>query len=176
MSIIIKKVDAILSNKKISKYQLAKLINYHPSSLYNILDKKSPFPKHIIKKLLPILEVTRDEFDSWIIADIYSKEILELALKHKTEIKKKKKELILTIKVDSILKEKNMSRTALSKLINYSQSGLNRMITGKISLSDKVRCNIAPILEVAKEEILSWIVADKYSTEVIKLAINHLIF
>jgi len=109
-------------------------------------------------------------------ADIYSKEILELALKHKTEIKKKKKELILTIKVDSILKEKNMSRTALSKLINYSQSGLNRMITGKISLSDKVRCNIAPILEVAKEEILSWIVADKYSTEVIKLAINHLIF
>lgn len=175
MPITAEKINKILTNKNLNPYSLSKLTKMDDGYVINVIKGKKPFSDCFIKKLLPILEVARAEFDSWLLADSYNKNILELAIKHKSETKKQKGELILKIKIDSILKQKNMSRTALSKQIKYCQSSLNKMITGQLGLSKSVRKEIAPILEVTEEEILSWIVADKYSLKVIRLAINHLI-
>ena len=174
MKLVTKKIKNALEKIKISQKKLARSINYSHGALSSIINGEEAFPIHIIEKIAPVLEVTVDEVKGWILADAHPKEILELALKHKNEVKKKKKELILTIQIDSILKQKNMSRTALSKQIKYCQSSLNKMITGKIKLSNTVIERIAPILEVSENEILSWAVADKYSIEVIELAMTNL--
>jgi len=174
MSLTVSKIDEILKQKKLSRNKLSILIDCTYGALNQMVRGERPFSEKIIEKILPILEVSHEEFDSWILADAYPKEILELAFKHKIEIKKKKKELILTIKIDSILKQRNVSRTTLSKEINHSQSGLNRVITGKEPLSKTVRSKLARAFNISEDEIISWVVADKYSLEVIELAISHL--
>jgi plasmid maintenance system antidote protein VapI len=167
MFIVEKKIKHILENKDLSINKLALLIDLKSSGNLNrmIYGKKS-FSKNIIKKLLPILEVSKEEFESWILADKYPKEVLERAVQIKKDFPYKRKS-ILTINLDKILEEKDMSRTVLAKQVKYNQSGLNKMIIGKINMSKSVMERISKALEIPQNEILSWIVADKYSLDIL---------
>jgi transcriptional regulator with XRE-family HTH domain len=171
MLIVKAKTRNILKNKNISFYKLSKLINYDESYLLNIFNGKNSFPEKFINKLLPILEVSKEEFESWVVADKYPKEILERAIQIRKDFPYKRKS-ILTVKIDKVLDEKNMSRTALAKQIKYSQSGLNKMIIGKINMSKSVMERVSKMLEIPQDEILSWIVADKYSLDVLERALD----
>jgi plasmid maintenance system antidote protein VapI len=170
MPILQNKIDNISKEKFLSYCKLARLINEHDSSLISMIKGKRPFTEKVIEKLLPILEVSREEFEIWILADKYSKEILKLAIQAKKDFPYKRKS-ILTTKIDSILQQKGMSRTALSKEIKCSQSALNAMIIGQINMSKSVQERISQALEISQEEILSWIVADKYSLQVLEPAL-----
>lgn len=167
MLIIKKKIDEALKNKNLSRYQLCKFIDFHEGSFSMILSGKRVFPEQLIEKILPVLEVSREEFEGWILADKYTKEVLELAIQAKKNFPYKRKS-ILTTKIDEILKEKGLSRTAFAKQINYGQSGLNQIITGKRTMSKSVLEKIAIAFEVPENEILSWIVVDKYDLRVLE--------
>jgi transcriptional regulator with XRE-family HTH domain len=170
MKVITGKIKSIQEQKNLSLKKLAKLADYEHGGLSKMINAKASFPKAVIKRLLPILEISGEEFESWILADKYPKEILKPAIQNKKDFPYKRKS-ILTTKIDSILQQTGMSRTALSKEIKYSQSGLNRMITGQINMSDSVRERIAAIFEISQDEILSWIVADKYSLQILEMAL-----
>jgi len=170
MSTIYKKINKILVEKDLSINKLATLIGEKNSGNLNfmMLGKKS-FSRPLIQKLLPILEISKEEFQSWILADKYPKELLELAIQAKKDFPYKRKS-ILTTKIDAILHHAGMSRTDLSKQVKYSQSGLNSIITGKRSMSKPVLKKLSEALEIPENEILSWILADKYSLRVLELA------
>ena len=172
MLVITKKIKMILEAKNLSENMLSKMIVYHSGSLNKIINGQESFPKHLITKIAPILEVSVCDIESWILTDKYPKEVLELALKAKKEYTEEGK-LILTSKIDELLKSKNLSRTALSKIIKYSQGKLNEMIIGKEPMSKLVINKVASAMAVSEDEITSWIVSDKYSIEVIELAIKH---
>ena len=168
MTVIQTKINNILEKKSLSINKLANLIgNKNSSNLNQMILGKKPFSNSVFKKLLPILEVSREEFESWVLADKYPKKILERAIQIKKEFPYKRKS-VLTLNIDKILEEKEISRTTLAKQIGYNQSGLNRMIIGKISMSKSVVEKLSQTLEIPQNEILSWIVADKYSLELLE--------
>ena len=228
---ITRKIKEYLRQKNISQNELARQLDFPSGAFSSALSGNSPFPNHIIEKIAPILEVTKEEIQGWILADKYPKETIELAIKAKKEllfqdnthchserseesqrsfanaqdytpchceppqeawqsnnssnksndIESKKRSfvdaqddegLILTTKIDSLLQEKGISRTALSKQINYSQGKLNEMIIGKEPISPLVISKIAPILDVSENQIKSWILADKYSLTTLENAFN----
>ena len=171
MNILSTKINTILEQKNLSHRSLSKVIDEFDSSVNAMIMGKRHFKDSVIKKILPILEISREEFESWILADKYSKEVLELAIQAKKESTNNDK-LILTAKIDEILQNKDMSRTALSKLIKHSQSGLNRVIIGKEPLSKKVLTKLANAFELPEDEIKSWVIADKYSLQVLESALN----
>ncbi len=173
MGVVKRNISKILDRKNLSINKLSRLIGEKNSSNLNqrILGKIS-FSKKIQEKLLPILEVSEEEFNIWLIADKYPLETFELAVKNRKEFPYKRKRL-LTTKIDNILKEKDMSRTALATQIKYSQSSLNKMITGKRKVSDFVLGGISSELEIPPNELLSWIIADKYSLEVLEAALKE---
>jgi len=170
--VITEKLNKIFEKKNLSSYKLAKIIDYPDSSLCSMIKANRPFSNKVIEKILPILEVSKEEFTSWIVADKYSKEVLVLAIEAKKAHKTKK--LILTTKIDEILKIKKLSRTALSKQINHSQSGLNRVITGKEPLSKNLMNKISTALEIPVEYLQAWVLADKYSAKVLEYALESL--
>lgn len=173
MPITSKKIDKKLKRKNLTRYKLSKLIDKDEGYINHVFRGDQPFSENMIKKLLPILEVTREEFESWLLADKYPKKLLELAINNKKEFPYKRRSLLST-KIDAVLHEKGMSRTALSKEIKYSQSGLNRMIIGKINMSKPVIENISIALNISRDEILSWIIADKYNLKLLELALSYL--
>jgi len=164
-----KKIDNILKEKNLSRYKLSKLIGCSESALNQMARGKIKFSENIIIKILPFLEVSREEFESWVIADKYPKEILKLAVQTKKDFPYKRKS-ILTTKIDAILQEKGISRTALSKEIKYSQSGLNQIITGRRTMPKSVLERLAIALEIPLDKILSWVVADRYSLQILETA------
>jgi transcriptional regulator with XRE-family HTH domain len=168
---ITEKIDNILKKKGLLRQELSKLIGCTAGALNQMIRKDIPFSQKVIKKLLPVLEVSKEEFESWIVADKYPKELLELAIQIRKKFPYKKKS-VLTVKIDEILKNRGMSRTNLAKQINYSQSGLNRMIIGDIPMSKSVMERVANVLEIPQNEIQSWIIADKYSLEVLQNAVK----
>lgn len=167
--LITKKINIILEEKNLSSYKLAKMINYPDSGLCSMIQGRQTFSNKVIEGILPILEVSREEFESWIIADKYTKEVLKLAVQTKKDFPYKRKS-ILTTKIDAILQEKGMSRTALSKEIKYSQSGLNAIITGKRTMSKPVLERLSKVFELSEDEITSWILADRYDLGVLERA------
>jgi len=169
MTILEKKINNILINKNFSHRQLAIEIGEFDSSVNSMIRGIRAFPEHVIDKILPILEVSREEFTSWIVADKYSQKIIQLALQ---ELKNSENSPVLTKNIDKILFEKNLSRTQLSKIINYSQSGLNRMIVGKISMSQSIIAKIAPVLEIPEDTLRAWVLAGNYSRDLIEKALN----
>jgi len=171
MSIITEKIELILKNKGLSHYKLSQIINFNESSLNHMISGRRPFKDETIEKIASILEVSKEEFDGWILADKYPKETLELAINAKKMEHNNK--LILTTKLDEILKSKNLSRTALSKIIKYSQGGLNEMIIGKEPMSKSVINKISVALEIQENEIKGWILADKYSLKVLEVALKE---
>jgi transcriptional regulator with XRE-family HTH domain len=171
MLIVTKKANRILKEKNISHYKLSQLIKKDEGYINNIFRGVQSFSDNVIKKLLPILEVPKSEFESWILADKYPKEVIQLAIEAK---KKKNKEykLVLTAKIDELLKEKGLSRTAFSKQIKHSQSSFNNAITGKESLSKNLMLKISQGLNIELKTIQTWVVADKYSLKILQLAAN----
>lgn len=167
MSVVTTKIKRILNEKNLNIYQLHKIMDFSEGALRLMIKEQCPFSEKAIKKLLPILEVSKEEFETWILADKYSKELVELAIKEKKDFPYKRKSM-LTTKIDALLEERNMSRTDLSKEIKYSQSGLNRMITRQISMSEPVLIRIAEFFEIPQDEIRSWIVADRHKLEVLE--------
>lgn len=165
MSVITEKINHILSQKNLSRYKVSKLLDYKESTLNRIINGKQTISDELIEKLLPILEVSKEEFIAWIIADKYSKEAVRNAL-NALGMKLDNKP-VLTKNIDIILAEKNLSRTELSKLIKYDQSGLNKMITGQISMSKAVILKLVPVLEVNEDTITGWILADEYSLAIL---------
>jgi transcriptional regulator with XRE-family HTH domain len=169
MSITTQNIKNIIGQKNLSLKKLAKLIDYSHGGLSNLINLKTPFPEPVLEKILPILEISREEFESWVLADKYSKEVLKLAINNKKDFPYKRKS-ILTTKIDSILQQKKLSRTALSKEIKYNQGGLNKMIIGKIGMSKSVLERVSESLDISQDEILSWIVADRYSLQILEQA------
>ena len=172
MAVIQNRIDNILNKKKLSRYELNKMVNYYESDLNKMIKGQKSFPSHLIEKLLPILEVSREEFESLIVADKYSKEVIQLAIESK-KAKNKDKKLIITAKIDEILELKALSRTTFSKLINHSQSGLNRVIIGKEPLSKNLMTKISTALEIPIENLQAYVLADKYSLKILELAIKE---
>ncbi|OGI20984.1 MAG: hypothetical protein A2287_03505 [Candidatus Melainabacteria bacterium RIFOXYA12_FULL_32_12] len=234
MLVITRKINEILKRKNLSCHKLSQLVNYKISSFDEMVKGKRPFPGHVIERLLPILEVSQEEFEGWILTDKYSREIIELAIKAKKEAcchferskeyhgsfaitqddppchceppkeawqsnnssdksdnteqerlvrhciprndnakDKDINKLILTTKIDSILQEKGISRTSLSKQINYNQSALNAIITGKRTMSKTVLERLAKVLKISQNEIMSCIIADKYNLKTLKFAVKE---
>ncbi|MDD3012726.1 MAG: helix-turn-helix transcriptional regulator [Candidatus Gastranaerophilales bacterium] len=179
MAIVTKKIDKILRNKNLSRYKLSKLIDYRENTLNHMIRGEQSFSDTVKERILPILEVSIEEFEGWILADKYSKEIIKMAINTKLDRSSRRSltapqddiELILTAKIDEILQNKNISRTQLSKLIKHDQSTLNRMITGKETMSKSVISRIAIALEITENEIKSWILAGKYSLKTLKTAL-----
>lgn len=172
MLIITKKITDILKEKNLSQYKLAQLIGYDHGGLGCMIRGEKPFPEDKIQKIAPILEVSPDTIKGWILADKYPKSILKMAIEVKQEITPEAGKLILTVKIDGLLKPKKLSRTVLSKVIGYNQGKLNKMIKGVEPISPLVISKIAPVLEVSEEEIISWTVADRYSLEALRVAIG----
>jgi len=170
--LIKEKLNKILNRKNLTIYQLSKLTNFSESALGLMIKGKCPFLDKAMKKILSVLEISQEEFESWVIADKYPKEVLKLALEAKKNFPYKRKS-VLTANIDSILQQKGMSRTAAAKQIDYSQSGLNRMIIGQISMSKTVIERLSKVLDISETEIKSWIVADKYSKKVLELSIKE---
>ena len=172
MAVIQNKIDEILKRKNLSRYELNKQINYYESDLNKMIKGKKTFPDHIIEKLLPILDISKEEFTSWIAVDKYSKEALQIAI---DELKNKSNDntSAITKNIDKRLLKKTLSRTELSRLIKYDQSGLNKMIAGQISMSKTVISRLAPVLEVNEEIIHGWILADKYPLEVLQKTLSN---
>ncbi len=86
MLIVTKKIDEILYKKNLSRYKLSKIIKCDESYLNHVLRGDRPFSKNMIQKNCPfILEITEDDFKSWILADRYQKETLKRAIKLKQE-------------------------------------------------------------------------------------------
>jgi len=171
MPIITEKIENILKNKNLSRYKLNQIINYNESSLNHMINGKRAFTEEAKEKILPVLEISREEFESWILADKYPKEVIKLAIQIKKESKNNDK-LILTAKIDEILQNRNMSRTQLSKLAKYDQSSVNKMLTGKESFSKTVLTKLSTALEIPENEIKSWIIADKYPLQILESALN----
>jgi transcriptional regulator with XRE-family HTH domain len=171
MLVITREFNEKLLAKNLSQRALAKMIDYSDSGLNARILGKYPFSKSIIKKLLPILEVTKNEFESWIVADKYPKKLIEKAIEA-IKNREDKKVLVFTQNIDKILKEKNLSRTALAKAIKYDQPSVNNMITGKKSISKTVLTGISGFLEIPEEDLQAWILADKYSLKVLELALK----
>lgn len=172
MSIVTKKLEEKLIVKDLTRYKLSKLLDYSEGTLNQMARGERPFPDALIDKICDVLNIPKDEFQAWLLADKYSKETIQTAI---TELNNRKynETLILTQRIDEKLQEKHLSRTALSKLIKYDQSSVNRMIIGKDSMSKTVITRIAPILEVSEETIIGWILADKYSLKVLILALKY---
>ena len=172
MSILTRKIKHILEEKNISIYQLSKMINYHEGALNAMINNKKAIPNNVENNLLPILKISREEFEGWILVDKYSKEVLMLAIQAKKNFPYRRKS-ILTAKIDEILEKKGLSRTVLAKQINYNQSGLNKMIISKISMSKSVIEKLAAFFEISQNEIIAWILADKYSLKTLEYAISQ---
>ena len=172
--ILAEKLNKKIKEKNLSQLKLAKMIDYDDAGLNAMILGKRPISEYVFERIIPILEISADEINSWILADKYSKEVLKLALKTKRSSKMDCQPIkkILTMKLDEILQSKNLSRTALSKLTGNSQSGLNRAITGKETLSKKLMKKISTVLEIPENEIQSWVIADKYPLKVLELAVN----
>jgi DNA-binding Xre family transcriptional regulator len=172
MLIITKKIKEILFNKNLSINKLAKLIGKnHSGNLGKMILGKQSFSKTIKEKLFPILEISEEEFQSWIIATKYDFELIQKAV-DAVKNKSDKTIPVFTQNIDKILLSRKMSRTDLSKIIKYSQSGLNRMIIGQIGVSKPVMAKISKALEIPLSDLQTWVLADKYSLEVLLLALE----
>lgn len=171
MNILKNKIDTTLKKKGLHRHQLSQFINVSDGTLSKMTIGTKPFSDNVKEKILPFLEVSGEEFESWIVADKYQQEVIEKAI-DAFKNKENKKVLTLTQNVDKILKEKNLSRTALSKLIKHSQSGLNCAITGKEPLSKNVMDKLSANLGIPKEDLLAWVLADKFSLKILELALK----
>jgi transcriptional regulator with XRE-family HTH domain len=201
------KIYNILREKNLSLRDLEKIIDYSRGGLSQMINGETSFSKSVKGNLLPILEISEEEFESWVVASKYSPELIkkavESSLQSHSELVSESQtlkqvqgdkliqgdrlvqgnkchakfisasaQLVFTQNIDKILSEKNMSRTALSKSIKYSQSALNKIIMGKKPVSKTVLTRISELFEIPIKDLQAWVLADKYSLAVLKLALE----
>ncbi len=177
MSYLQRNIEKILKKNNITIYKASQLIQVDDGALYRMIRGRSNFSKKYIDKIIPLLDISKEEFESWIIADKYPKELIKKAISVKknppaaVKIPQQKtkvtKSPILTAKIDKLILEKQLSRTRLSKLLEYDQITLNRMIRGTHKISGTVIEGLSRVLEIPQEDINSWILADKYSLDIL---------
>ena len=172
MSIFTEKINKILKEKGVSQKKLGELFKKGKSHISHILSGERPFPKKHIEKILPILGVSRDEFNSWIAADEYPKELIEKAVES-IKNRKYKRKPVFTQNVDRALDAKYLSRSAFAKIIVYHQPSVNKMINQKISVAPKVIDGLSEVLEIPKDDLQAWILADKYGLTALELALTE---
>ena len=165
------KINNIINEKFSSIYSLKKEIGYTGGGLDEMLKGNRNFSEEVLKKLLPILEISREEFDSWIVVDNYPEKLIEKAIEaHKN--RKYKRKSILAQNINAGIKEKGLSQTAFGKIIGHSQSVISCVINGKESLSDNLAEKIAAGFGISAEEVKAWDLADKYSFKTLELALE----
>ena len=173
--VITEKINIILKSKMCTVYKLSKLAGVDDSALYQMVKGDIPFSEDYRDKVLPILEVPKEEFESWIVADKYPKEIIERAIQVRKDFPYKRKR-ILTTKIDALLDERGLSRKAFAEqVINYEQSSFNQIVVGKRNMSPAVREKVSVALEIPQEEILAWIMADRHGLAVLEQALKEII-
>jgi predicted transcriptional regulator len=172
MRILKAKITKILKDKDLSAYKLSKIIDYPESPLGRMINGKISFSDPVKEKLLPILDISKEEFESWIIADKYPKEFIEKAL-NSFKTRKDKESSVLSQNINALLKEKGLSQTAFGKIIKHSQSSLSCVITGKEPMSKKLMQKISTGLEIPVEYIQIWVLADKYTPQVLESALKN---
>ena len=171
MKILKNKIDTILKSKGLTRYKISVDLDCSKSALNQMARGDIPFSDEMKEKLAPILEVSIEEFNSWIIADEYPKAFIEKLISiHKN--RKDKGENILAQNINGLLAEKDLSQTDFAKIIKYDQSAINKMINGKISLSDRVLNGLSEVLEIPAEDIQAWNIADKYSIKTLEMALG----
>ncbi len=82
------------------------------------------------------------------------------------------KNLLITNKINELLKKKGLTGYKLSKIIGISDGAIYSMIRGRSTFPEDKIQKIAPVLEVSPEEIKGWILADKYLEEILQRAIE----
>jgi len=85
------KIKNFLTKKNLTIYKLAKLMDFSEGALRKMLAGKAPFSETAVEKLLPILEISFEEFESMVVADKFSKALITIALTAKQNFKYKKK-------------------------------------------------------------------------------------
>ena len=133
---------------------------------------RKKIPDNIIEKIAPILNVSPEEIKGWILADKYSKEILQRALQLRQEHIEQHK-LIFTTKTHELMETKNLSISAFSREIHYNQGWLSQILLGNQPVSKKLMQKICNFSGIFEDEIRSWIVADKYSPVAIEVAVRE---
>lgn len=169
---ITQKIDEILKEKDISRYRLCKLIGFHEGAFSMILSGKRDFSENVLKKLLPILEVSKEEFSGWVITDKHPKVFIRKAAEAAKNRKYKTKK-ILAQNLNEMLKEKNLSETAFAKAVKYDQSSFNKMVKGQISMSPTVIKKTSEFFEIPEEDIRAWSLADKYGLGALEEALKY---
>jgi plasmid maintenance system antidote protein VapI len=79
-SILATKVDELLKLKGLSRTGLSKVIVYNQGKLNKMIKGVEPMSPLVTSKIAPILEVSEEEITSWIVADKYSLEALQVAV------------------------------------------------------------------------------------------------
>ena len=171
MKLLKTKIDSILKSKGLNRHKITKLIGVSDGTLSKMVLGTKPLSNNVKEKLLPILEVSREELDSWVVVNTYPKEIIERAVKAYTD--KEKGLPLLTQNIDKLLAEKGLNRTDFSKIIDRSQSGFNRVVTTEETLSDENMERISAALDIPKEDLQAWVLADKYSLKTLELALRY---
>ena len=165
------KIDSILKSKGLNRNKIKELVGVSDGTLSKMVLGTRPFSVNVKEKLIPILEVSRDEFDSWIVADEYSNELIEKAISSISSANSPDK--IFEQNINGLLAEKSLSQTDFAKIIKYDQSSVNKMINGKISLSPKVLKGLSEALGITIENIQAWCLADKYSLKTLEMALKN---
>lgn len=165
------KLNKIIKDKKLSFYDLEKITGYSSGAIFEMIKGKRSFPKHIIKKLSPVLGISKNELESWIVIDKYPKNIIEKAIES-IKTRKDKKSSVFSQNINKLLSENKLSESALAKAIVYDQPSINKMIAGKKAVSKTVVTKLSNFFQIAEEDIEAWILADKYSLKVLELALK----
>ncbi len=168
------KIDNILRSKGLTRQILSEIIDCSPTTINAMVNRVTPFSPKIKEQIIPILGISREEFEGWILAEKYPQEVIEIAVKVKKEHIIGSNKTIFATKLDEVLKEKELSRTALSKIIDYNQGGLNKIIIGHRTLSRENLEKLSRALNIPENELLAWRIADKYSLDVLNSALNTL--
>ena len=73
-------IDERLKRKELSRTKLSKIISYSQGVLNEMIIGKLPISKTVIQRIAPIIKVSEDEIQAWIVADKYSLEAIKVAI------------------------------------------------------------------------------------------------
>lgn len=170
-AVITKKLEILFEQKGLTAYSLAKLINYNDSSMSQMLYGRKKIPDNVINSIASILEVSPEQIKGWILANKYSKKVLQRALQLKQKYTGQDK-LIFTAKIHELMEQHNLTINPFAKTIGYNQGWLSQVVLGKEPVSKKLMEKLCAFSGLSEEEISSWIVTDKYSVETLRVAVE----
>ncbi len=170
-NIFFTKITELLETKGISTYKLGQICGYSHGAIIQMIKGSRSIPEHILNKISVTLEVPDYKLKGWILADKYSRDVLERALHLKQEYAGQDK-LIFTAKIHELMEQHNLTINPFAKAIGYNQGWLSQVVLGKEPVSKKLMDKLCAFSSLSEEEIISWIVADKYSVEALRTAVG----